>query len=397
VHEVNDARSGSHADRRRAPHRSLLGDLLVREGLISPRQLQEALQQQAALPTYAPLGQILVQSQALSQQQLNLVLDRHHERARLGELLIQAEVLTEEQLAAALDHQRRTGARLGDGLVKLGLATESQVKEALCKQFQVPFIDLDGVALDPGLARMVSRAYANHHRVLPLARLGDRLTVVIDDPAATEVLEDLRTATGCRIDVVTATGAAIDRARERLYERHDGGPFFRALQVAESERVARDSAKPTAGRETTRAAADLRESPRVILQPHESLSDRLTGIERRLADLGHAIERLAAFQDRPITERPDAPRHEDEAIRRSLRDLDLRQQEILRHLTELRAAPTAMHAARDAATDALREATDQARAVSRERHDTADAIEAILRRLTREEESQREPVDSPRE
>jgi hypothetical protein len=119
--ETRAAVSHSHSGvpLRRRP----LGELLVREGLISPGQLQEALREQAELTTYAPLGQILVHSNVITEAQLNLVLDKHHKRARLGDLLVEAGVITQEQLATALEHQRQTGSRLGDVFVQQRIPT----------------------------------------------------------------------------------------------------------------------------------------------------------------------------------------------------------------------------------------------------------------------------------
>jgi hypothetical protein len=384
-----------------------LGDLLVREGLISPRQLQDALQEQAELETYAPLGQILVHRSILTEEQLNLALDKHHKRTRLGELLVEGDVITEEQLTTALDHQRRTGSRLGDVLVHLRLVTESQLKEALCKQFQVPFVDLDTLALDQGLTRFLSRAYSTHHRVIPIAKLGDRLTVAIDDPAATEVLEDLRAATGCRIDVVTSTGAAIERARARLYETFSGGTFLKALQIAESDRAAREDTQTAGESELARTLSELRSGQKAILQLHEALVDRLAALQRLQADVGQVVEGLRVSHDRLVKEHEglaataswlqhrhvgtdqqivalreaaDSNRQEGETIKQALQDLATRQQEALLHIRELRSA----HAALLAPSDALREAHDQHRALVQDRQDTAEKLEAILRRLTQD-------------
>jgi hypothetical protein len=353
----------------------LLGDLLVREGLISPEQLREALRQQAELRSYAPLGQILVQNKTLAEQQLNLALDKHHKRARLGELLVEAHVITGEQLATALDRQRRTGSRLGAVLVELDLVTETQMKEALCKQFQVPFVDLDTVALDPGLRRFVSRAYSDHHRVVPIAKLGDRLTVAIDDPAATEVIEDLRAANGCRVDVVTSSGAAIDRARARLYDTFGGGTFTKMLQAAESDRATHEVARHAAESDLVRTLSELRSGQRAILEVQEALVGRLAALQRLQEDLAQAIAELRASHECLVKEH--------EGLAASAAWLQKRHVDVEQQIAALREAPsTDRHDS--ATTDALREVHDQRRAFAQDREETAATIEAVLRRLTEE-------------
>jgi hypothetical protein len=375
----------------------LLGDVLVREGLISPEQLREALRQQAELPTYAPLGQILVRNKAIAEEQLNLALDKHHKRARLGELLVESHVITGEQLATALDRQRQTGSRLGEVLVQLDLVTEIQMKEALCKQFQVPFVDLDTVELDPGLRRYVSRAYSNHHRVIPIAKLGDRLTVAIDDPAATEVIEDLRAANGCRVDVVTSSGAAIDRARARLYDTFGGGTFTKMLQAAESDRATHDAARQSVESDTARTLSELRSGQKAILELHEALVGRLVALERLQADVARAIEELRASHDRlvkdheglaasaawlqtrhldvdhqiaALREAASANRHESATIRQALLDVAARQDEALRQIIELRSEQAG------------------SAAFAQDREEAAATIEAVLKRLSEERRSE---------
>src|SRR5581483_5414392 len=95
--------------------------------------------------------------------------------------------------------------------------TERQMKQALCRQFGATFVDLDTASIDRTLTHLVSKAYAQHHRVIPVARTGNRLLVAQDDPADVEVIDELATVTGCRIEVVTSTYAAFQRAFLRAY------------------------------------------------------------------------------------------------------------------------------------------------------------------------------------
>jgi Fe2+ or Zn2+ uptake regulation protein len=388
VERVTEATGAcGHSHTRMTPRRRLLGDLLVREGLISAQQLHEALQEQAGLQTYAPLGQILVDRNVLAQNQLNRVLDKYHKKNRLGDILVETNVITEEQLAEALDHQRRTGCRLGDALVQLTLVTESQMKEALCKQFHVPFIDLDAVALDHALGELVSAAYATHHRVVPIAKLEDRLTVAIDDPAATEVIEDLRAATGCTIDVVIATDAAIQRAQAHLYHAWRGDTVLKALRVTESDPPTHEGAQRDIERRRAYRPAKPPAEETMLIQLQDALAGRLASIEWLQADVGRALEdvrtrqvdtdqRLCALRDTA-----DAHRRADEILRENVHDLTAQQNEIMQQLMELRSAQIAFCAAYGAVGDALRESRERYRALIQDRQDTAEKIEAVLRRL----------------
>lgn len=202
-----------------APAQLPLGDLLLQEGLITPEQLAEALRLQATLERYAPIGQVLLDQKVLTRPQLVSALKRYRKQLRLGEILVKAKVITPDRLQGVLSHQRKIGLRLGDTLVQLGLVTERQLREALCAQLNVPFLDLEHFTPDPshGLDRLIGHTYALRHRLVPIARVGDRLTVAMDDPSDEAVVKELEALTGCTIDVATSWRIGIARAMSQVY------------------------------------------------------------------------------------------------------------------------------------------------------------------------------------
>jgi uncharacterized OsmC-like protein len=137
--------------------------------------------------------------------------------SRLGEMLVKSGAITEEQLRQALGEQHRTRRPIGQTLVALGLVSDETMRQALGAQLNVPYIDLDRVALDRGLSDLVDREFAERHHLMPVARIGPTLTVAMDDPTATSVVEDLARMTGLTINLVTSSGRAIAGAFERAY------------------------------------------------------------------------------------------------------------------------------------------------------------------------------------
>jgi putative toxin-antitoxin system antitoxin component (TIGR02293 family) len=140
------------------------------------------------------------------------------QKRRLGEILVAGGAVTAEQLAHALAEQPKRRMPLGQTLLALGYTTDEVMRQALSSQLGVPYIDLQNVIIDRTLAPLLDREFAVHHALFPVARIGRMLTVAMDDPTATGVVEDLARQTGHDVTVVTSSHDAIHRAIVRLYE-----------------------------------------------------------------------------------------------------------------------------------------------------------------------------------
>ena len=144
--------------------------------------------------------------------------DATQPRSRLGEILLQNESITQDQLTHALVEQARLKLPIGQTLLKLNYVTDEAMRQALGQQLNVPYLDLDNVVIDRSLARLVDRAFAKRHILMPVARMGSTLTVAMDDPTATSVVEELERMTGFTVNAVTSSGKAIVGAFRRIYE-----------------------------------------------------------------------------------------------------------------------------------------------------------------------------------
>jgi type IV pilus assembly protein PilB len=193
------------------------GELLIKEGLITEAQLQEALQFQKELKWYKPVGQILAEKKLITASQLNFFLDRDHKRPRLGEILLKTGAITREQFYIALGHQKKTGRRFGETLRDLGYVTDEVLRQALSTQLNIPFVDLDKLSIDRSLARLINKSYAKKNLVVPIAKTGNAITIAMEDPTAVAVIEELQSFAGFTINVVTSSQGAIERAFTRVY------------------------------------------------------------------------------------------------------------------------------------------------------------------------------------
>jgi type IV pilus assembly protein PilB len=195
-----------------------LGELLVKEGLLTVHQLDVALKDQARRDAYAPLGKILVDKGYLTSKQLTLMLDRSEKRPRLGEVLLRNKSITQERLDQALREQRARHRPLGQVLIQLDFISDETMRQALGVQLNIPYLDLDRLILDPSLTRYVNRSYARRHLLVPVSQVGSMLTVSMNDPTDHSAIDEISRSTGHIVNVVTSSQESIKRAFKRLYE-----------------------------------------------------------------------------------------------------------------------------------------------------------------------------------
>ncbi|MDD4940008.1 MAG: ATPase, T2SS/T4P/T4SS family [Candidatus Omnitrophica bacterium] len=139
---------------------------------------------------------------------------------RLGELLIKEGIITQAQLEKAINVQRQDGGRLGEILVKMGILREEQAVAILGKQLNIPYFNL-GTELKPApdqnLEQLVPKDFALRYTVLPLSRTLRSLTVAMADPLDLILIDNLRKLTACEINPVIATRSDILKAIENFY------------------------------------------------------------------------------------------------------------------------------------------------------------------------------------
>jgi type IV pilus assembly protein PilB len=140
---------------------------------------------------------------------------------RLGDLLVREGLITREQLQKALEEQRATGMRLGYVLVKLGLVQEIEITKMLARQYRVPAVDLSRFEVDEKIIKLLPPDVAVKHHVLPLKREGRTLTVAMAEPTNLTVIEDLKFITRFDIFPVIAGEYTLRQAIERYYEQTD--------------------------------------------------------------------------------------------------------------------------------------------------------------------------------
>ena len=136
---------------------------------------------------------------------------------RLGELLVRENLISVQQLRKAQEEQQKSGTRIGTALIKVGAIEESKLTDFLSKQYGVPAINLKEFDVEPDIIKLVPKDVAEKHLVVPVNRAGSALIVAMCDPSNIYAVDDLKVLTGYNIEAVVASEPAIREAIERYY------------------------------------------------------------------------------------------------------------------------------------------------------------------------------------
>ena len=136
---------------------------------------------------------------------------------RLGELLVRENLISVQQLRKAQEEQQKTGTRIGTALIKVGAIEESKLTDFLSKQYGVPAINLKEFDIEPDIIKLVPKDVAEKHLVLPVNRAGSSLIVAMCDPSNIYAVDDLKFLTGYNIEAVVSSEPAIREAIEKYY------------------------------------------------------------------------------------------------------------------------------------------------------------------------------------
>lgn len=140
---------------------------------------------------------------------------------RLGELLVRNNIVTKEQLAKALEEQKGSEGqlRLGSILTKNGLISEQDLITFLSKQYGVPSINLSEFEADAAVVKIIPADVAQKYQIVPVNRAGSTLIIAMTDPSNIFAIDDIKFMTGYNVEVVVASESAIKAAIDKYYDQ----------------------------------------------------------------------------------------------------------------------------------------------------------------------------------
>ena len=136
---------------------------------------------------------------------------------QIGQILLRENLVTDEQLSEALLIQKQTGQKVGDILIKKGYITEADFTRALALRLKTDFINLANIKINPSTVHLIKEDFARLNGLLAVDKKGKTLYVAMSDPMNFYVIEDLHFMTELDIKPVIAMPSAISRAIDEYY------------------------------------------------------------------------------------------------------------------------------------------------------------------------------------
>jgi type IV pilus assembly protein PilB len=136
---------------------------------------------------------------------------------QLGELLIERKVITPEQLQKALDYQKVNGGLIGEILVQLGFSKEEDIAQVLTAQYGFPYLPLANYDIDLELAKLIPEQVARQYCLIPIDKIGNNLTLAMSNPLNTQAIEDVEMISKCVVQAFVSTTTDVRKAIERCY------------------------------------------------------------------------------------------------------------------------------------------------------------------------------------
>lgn len=140
---------------------------------------------------------------------------------RLGEILVKNNLITRDQLVSALEEQKLSGnqLRLGAILINKKLLTEDQLTSFLSKQYGVPSVNLSDYEIEPAIIKIIPSEVVQKYQLLPVNRAGATLIIAVSDPSNLFAIEDIKFMTGYNIEMVVASEHDIKVSIDKYYDQ----------------------------------------------------------------------------------------------------------------------------------------------------------------------------------
>lgn len=168
--------------------------------------------------------------------------------SKLGEILVRENLISSQQLREVLEYQRANGGRLGSHLVRLGIVPDDVITAVLSRQYGIPSINLDLFQIEEETIRLISQEVALKYSVLPISKVGATLTLAMADPTNVFAMDDIKFMTGLNVVPVIASEASLVVAIGKYYSAANEIEIFDSSAITGIERFVPSIGKNGDGR-----------------------------------------------------------------------------------------------------------------------------------------------------
>jgi len=156
---------------------------------------------------------------------------------RIGELLVRQKLISLQQLRKAQEEQRKGNTTLGYALAKMGFVSDDQITDFLSKQYRVQTVDLKEYEIDSDVIKLVTQDVCLRHKIIPVSRAGSSLIVAMSDPSNLHAIDDIKFLTGYNVEPVVASEAAIVEAIESYYNEDTNISYDDIMEGFDEEEI----------------------------------------------------------------------------------------------------------------------------------------------------------------
>ena len=136
---------------------------------------------------------------------------------RIGEMLVKEQLITTQQLREAVSRQKLNGGKVGPILIGLGYVKDEDLTALLSRQYGVPSINLSQLEIDMRVARILPPETARKYQVIPVSCSGATLTIAMTDPTDVFAMDDIKFMTGYNVETVVTSETAVLEALDKYY------------------------------------------------------------------------------------------------------------------------------------------------------------------------------------
>jgi len=167
---------------------------------------------------------------------------------RLGELLVKKNYITPDQLKKALEDQSLKGGRLESALIRSGYIKEDELLSFLSAQYRVPSIKISKIEVNPNVIKLIPSSISKKYFIIPINRVGPKLTLAMADPSNIIVIDEIKFMTGFNVEPVVASETEIIDAIKKYYGGGGGVSGMGTVSFQATDyTLEEDKAAPTDG------------------------------------------------------------------------------------------------------------------------------------------------------